>query len=202
MSPALGRALSGGLVGEGNAPCGPACAVLRAGPGRDRPLPDYERTKRFSILCSLNVNSEQRLPLLPSAFGIATGEEQQCFRRKTGRPMGVRIEPALQRCRAGWAALALAVSSRPNDTNDEHFAELRAHFSDDQIVEMVACLSVGAFLNTWNDTMATTLEEVSAQSAERELGARAGNTYSVSCPGPVLARSYCPIEMRRGSALA
>ncbi len=67
---------------------------------------------------------------------------------------------------------ALAVSSRPNAATDADFDALKEHFSEDQIVEMVACLSIGSFLNTWNDTMATVLEEGSATTAEANLGAR------------------------------
>ena len=67
---------------------------------------------------------------------------------------------------------ALAVSSRPNAATDEDFEALKAHFSEDQIVEMVACLSIGSFLNTWNDTMATVLEDGAAQTADDTLGAR------------------------------
>ncbi len=69
-------------------------------------------------------------------------------------------------------ALALAASSTPNAATDEHFDALKAHFSEDQIVEIVASLSIGAFLNTWNDTVATQLEDASAATAEATLGAR------------------------------
>lgn len=46
----------------------------------------------------------------------------------------------------------------PNEVTDEEFADLRAHFSDDQVVELVAAIAVFGYLNRWNDTMATTLE--------------------------------------------
>jgi len=67
---------------------------------------------------------------------------------------------------------ALAVSAHPNAASDTDFSALKEHFSDDQIVEMVAALSIGSFLNTWNDTMATQLEDTSAKIAEKELGSR------------------------------
>jgi uncharacterized peroxidase-related enzyme len=43
----------------------------------------------------------------------------------------------------------------PNAVTDADFAELRRHFDDDQIVEIVAVIGVFGFLNRWNDTMAT-----------------------------------------------
>jgi uncharacterized peroxidase-related enzyme len=59
------------------------------------------------------------------------------------------------------AALRLARDAgvAPNATTPEHFAELRKHFSDEQIVEIVAVISLFGYLNRWNDTMATELED-------------------------------------------
>lgn len=47
----------------------------------------------------------------------------------------------------------------PNATAEEHFIELRKHFADDQIVEIVSVIAMFGWLNRWNDTMATELEE-------------------------------------------
>ncbi len=59
------------------------------------------------------------------------------------------------------AALRLARDAAlvPNATTPEHFAALRPHFSDEEIVEIVATISLFGWLNRWNDTMATELEE-------------------------------------------
>ena len=67
---------------------------------------------------------------------------------------------------------ALAVSSRPNAASDVEFDGLREHYSEEHIVEMVAALSIGAFLNTWNDTVATELETSSVEIATEKLGER------------------------------
>jgi AhpD family alkylhydroperoxidase len=56
-------------------------------------------------------------------------------------------------------ALALAAAEVPNAAQARHFTALREHFSDRQIVQLVGILAVFGFLNRWNDTMATTLEE-------------------------------------------
>jgi alkylhydroperoxidase family enzyme len=68
--------------------------------------------------------------------------------------------------------LALAASSHPNAVTDAEINGMKAHFTDDQVVEAVACLSMGSFLNTWNDSMATQLEEASATTAAETLGAK------------------------------
>lgn len=59
------------------------------------------------------------------------------------------------------AALRLARDAAivPNATTPAHFAELRKHYNDTQIVEIVSVISLFGWLNRWNDTMATELEE-------------------------------------------
>ncbi len=54
--------------------------------------------------------------------------------------------------------LALAAGQVPNESSAAHFAALREHFSERQIVQIVAVISLFGFLNRWNDTMATQLE--------------------------------------------
>lgn len=54
---------------------------------------------------------------------------------------------------------ALAAASQPNDVSDELFEEMKRHWTEGQIVEIAALVSLFGFMNRWNDTMATPLEE-------------------------------------------
>ena len=65
--------------------------------------------------------------------------------------------------------LALAAGQVPNGANQEHFDELKKHYSSRQIVQLVAVISAFGFLNRWNDTMATALEDLPTDFAQREL---------------------------------
>ncbi|MEO0882320.1 MAG: carboxymuconolactone decarboxylase family protein [Pseudomonadota bacterium] len=56
-------------------------------------------------------------------------------------------------------ALADAAGRVPNQTTDQHFDVLKAHFSEEEITEIVAVISMFGFLNRWNDTLATPLED-------------------------------------------
>lgn len=58
------------------------------------------------------------------------------------------------------AALVLAreAAGVPNKVTEKHFASLRPHFNDEEIVEIVASIALFGYLNRWNDTMATTME--------------------------------------------
>src|SRR5262249_28318297 len=53
----------------------------------------------------------------------------------------------------------LAAASVPNAVTDEMFAELRKYWTEEQIVEIIGVISVFGFLNRWNDTLATPLED-------------------------------------------
>lgn len=65
---------------------------------------------------------------------------------------------------------AMQAASVPNLVTDDTIEEMRVHFSDDEITELLACVSVMGFMNRWNDTLATTLEEGPREAAERTIG--------------------------------
>ena len=52
---------------------------------------------------------------------------------------------------------------QPNAVTDEDFAALKLHFSERQIAEIVAVLSLYGFLNRWNETLQTELEPLPAE---------------------------------------
>jgi uncharacterized peroxidase-related enzyme len=58
----------------------------------------------------------------------------------------------------------------PNAVTPEHFEKLREHWDDGEIVEILAVVGLFGFLNRWNDSMATDLEEVPAALAGRTIG--------------------------------
>lgn len=60
----------------------------------------------------------------------------------------------------------------PNAVTDEHFAALAEHYSEAQIVDIVAIIALFGFLNRWNDTLATPLEAEPAQHAKKLLAER------------------------------
>ncbi len=62
-----------------------------------------------------------------------------------------------------------AAGQVPNGVTEEHFVELRKHFSEKQIVDFGATIALFGFLNRWNDTMGTTLEPEAIAFAEKHL---------------------------------
>ena len=71
--------------------------------------------------------------------------------------------------------VALAAGAVPNEVTDEMFAKLREHWSDDQIIEIVAMISMFGFLNRLNDTFATPLEDEALAIGEKYLAPHGWN---------------------------
>ena len=67
--------------------------------------------------------------------------------------------------------LAAAAGTAPNGATDEHFVELRKHYGESEIVEIVAVVSMFGFLNRFNDTLANDLEEDAIAFADEHLAA-------------------------------
>ncbi len=69
------------------------------------------------------------------------------------------------------AALDLmrAAAQIPNATKPEHFENLRKHYSNTQIIEILAVSSLAAWLNRWNDTIATVTDQESIDFATENL---------------------------------
>jgi len=55
--------------------------------------------------------------------------------------------------------VAVAAASVPNAVTDEMFAQISKYWTEEQIVEIVGVIAVFGFLNRWNDTMGTPLED-------------------------------------------
>ena len=68
-------------------------------------------------------------------------------------------------------AFAQASSSVPNCVDEEIAANLKAHWRDEEIVEILGVIALFGYLNRWNDSMATSIEPGAAESGEKHLAA-------------------------------
>lgn len=64
---------------------------------------------------------------------------------------------------------ALAAGSVPNAVAEKLFARMRKHWTENQIVEILGAVCLYGFLNRWNDSMATDLEETPTKTGEALL---------------------------------
>jgi uncharacterized peroxidase-related enzyme len=100
-------------------------------------------------------------------FGVADGKLAAIWEYQTS-PLYTPAERAA-------LDLAFAASVVPNAVTDDSFAELREHWSEDEIVEIVGTIALFGFLNRWNDTMGTPLEDKPMAAGDKYL-ARGGWT--------------------------
>lgn len=64
---------------------------------------------------------------------------------------------------------ALAAGSVPNAVDEDIMAAMKVYWDEKQIVQILGAVCLYGFLNRWNDSMATDLEEPPRQMGERVL---------------------------------
>ena len=65
---------------------------------------------------------------------------------------------------------SLAASQIPNAVNDTVKTELYKYWNEGEIVEILGVISLFGYLNRWNDSMGTVVEQGAIESAEKYLG--------------------------------
>lgn len=63
----------------------------------------------------------------------------------------------------------LAAASVPNAVTPEIGTALKTHWSDDEIVEILGVVALFGYLNRWNDSMGTTLENIGRVAGDKHL---------------------------------
>jgi uncharacterized peroxidase-related enzyme len=80
--------------------------------------------------------------------------------------------------------LAHAAGSCPPRVTDAHFVELKKHYSEDAATEIVAVIALLGWLNRWNITLATPIEQEALAFARKHL-APSGWTAGAHAKGAV-----------------
>lgn len=81
-----------------------------------------------------------------------------------------RTHPSFNNAERAALEFSIAASSVPNAVTDEIQASLHEHWDDGEIVEILGVIALFGYLNRWNDSMATTLEEGAEESGQQWLG--------------------------------
>ena len=68
--------------------------------------------------------------------------------------------------------LAIAASLVPNAVSDEIAEEMRKHWDEGEIVEIMGVIALFGYLNRWNDSMGTQLEDPAAEDAQKHLSVK------------------------------
>lgn len=96
--------------------------------------------------------------------GITADKENALWEYETS-PLFSAAERAALRVAQGAAQV-------PNAVTDDDFNELKRHYTDTQILDIVAVIALFGFLNRFNDTMATELEASPLEAGKRYLTER------------------------------
>jgi uncharacterized peroxidase-related enzyme len=96
---------------------------------------------------------------------------QSDYEKKVAAIWEYRTSPLFSEAERVTLDFAFAAACVPNAVTDEMFAAMRKYWTDEQMVEIVGVIAVFGFLNRWNDTMATPLEEEPSEVGEKYLAA-------------------------------
>lgn len=86
-----------------------------------------------------------------------------------------KTHPAFNDAEKAAFDFAIAASSVPNAVTDEVADNLRRHWDDGEIVEILGVISLFGYLNRWNDSMGTPLENAALQSGKTYLEKKGWN---------------------------
>ncbi len=86
-----------------------------------------------------------------------------------------RTHPAFNQAERAALDFALAASTIPNSVEAGIAERLHQHWDDGEIVEMLGVIALFGFLNRWNDSMGTTLEDEAEASGNKWLSATGWN---------------------------
>jgi uncharacterized peroxidase-related enzyme len=81
-----------------------------------------------------------------------------------------RTHPAFSEAERAALDFSLAASQVPNAVDAKIKDELYRYWNEGEIVEMLGVISLFGYLNRWNDSMGTTIEEGAVESGELYLG--------------------------------
>ncbi len=80
-----------------------------------------------------------------------------------------RTHPAFSDAERAALDFSLVASQVPNGVDAEIKARLHEHWNEGEIVEMLGVISLFGYLNRWNDSMGTSIEEGAVESGEQYL---------------------------------
>jgi uncharacterized peroxidase-related enzyme len=83
--------------------------------------------------------------------------------------------PAFSEAERAALNFALAAASIPNGVTDEIAENLKKHWDEGEIVEILGVIALFGYLNRWNDSMGTELEDPANESGEKWLSAKGWN---------------------------
>jgi uncharacterized peroxidase-related enzyme len=103
------------------------------------------------------------------AHGIRAAERYGASDQQLEHIWEYKTHPSFSPAERAALDFAVAASSVPNAVTEDIAEQLRAHWDDGDIVEIAGVVALFGYLNRWNDSMATTIEQGAIDSGEKYL---------------------------------
>lgn len=104
------------------------------------------------------------------AHAIRAAERYGSEQDKLNNIWEYKTYPAFTEAERAVFDFAIAASSIPNQVDDNIAENLRKHWDDGEIVEILGVVALFGYLNRWNDSMGTHLEGPAAEDGDKFLG--------------------------------
>lgn len=85
-----------------------------------------------------------------------------------------KTHPAFTDAERAALDLSIAASAVPNAVDDEIAENMRKHWDEGEVIEIMGVIALFGYLNRWNDSMGTQLEGAAADSAESLIAKKGG----------------------------
>ncbi len=104
------------------------------------------------------------------AHAIRAAERYGAEKEQLDNIWSYRTHPAFTEAERVALDFSLAASQVPNAVDAEIKERLYDHWNEGEIVEMLGVISLFGYLNRWNDSMGTTIEDGAVESGKQYLG--------------------------------
>ena len=103
------------------------------------------------------------------AHGIRAAERYGASDEQLANIWDYHSHPAFNDAERAALDFAVAASSIPNAVDEQISKQLRLHWDEGEIVEITGVVALFGYLNRWNDSMATSIEQGANESGEKYL---------------------------------
>ncbi|GAB4331850.1 MAG: carboxymuconolactone decarboxylase family protein [Bacteroidales bacterium] len=103
------------------------------------------------------------------AHAVRAAERYGAEQEKLDHVWEFRTHPAFNPAERAALELAYAASAIPNGVNDQVADEMKKYWDEGEIVEIMGVIALFGYLNRWNDSMGTPIEEGAVESAHKHL---------------------------------
>ncbi len=104
------------------------------------------------------------------AHAIRAAERYGASQEQLDNIWDYRTHPAFSEAERVALDFSLAASQIPNAVDEDIRDRLYQYWNEGEIVEMLGVISLFGYLNRWNDSMATSIEEGAVESGQQYLG--------------------------------